>query len=111
MKKIFSAFKLRDPGPALAMLAGHAATHWMIGVFYILLPFIREEYQFTYLQIGWLLASFEAGVLVFSLVSGPVVDMSGRRVIFQVFSLAIGGLAMITFSVAPNFISFCILEI
>lgn len=109
MKKIFSAFKLRDPGPALAMLAGHAATHWMIGVFYILLPFIREEYQFTYLQIGWLLASFEAGVLVFSLVSGPVVDMSGRRVIFQVFSLAIGGLAMITFSVAPNFISFCIL--
>ncbi|MBC27537.1 MAG: hypothetical protein CMM41_10030 [Rhodospirillaceae bacterium] len=109
MHKILAAFKLRDPGPAFGMLAGHAATHWMIGVFYILLPFIREEYQFTYLQIGWLLTSFEAGVLIFSLVSGPVVDMSGRRVVFQVCALAVGGLAMVAFSVAPNFFSFCIL--
>ena len=51
MQKILAAFKLRDPGPAFGMLAGHAATHWMIGVFYILLPFIREEHPVSYTHL------------------------------------------------------------
>ncbi|HAT35635.1 MAG TPA: hypothetical protein DCS82_07960, partial [Rhodospirillaceae bacterium] len=57
----------------------------------------------------WLLTSFEAGVLVFSLASGPVVDMTGRRVIFQVLALVIGGLAMAALTVSPDFTMFCLL--
>ena len=78
MSNIVNAFKLPNPGPALCLMAGHGATHWMIGGFYVLLPFVREDYGFSYTQIGFLLAAFEAGVLVCSLASGPVVDMTGH---------------------------------
>ena len=109
MSNIVNAFKLPNPGPALCLMAGHGATHWMIGVFYVLLPFVREDYGFTYTQIGFLLAAFEAGVLVCSLASGPVVDMTGRRVIFQVLALVVGGLAMLALAVSPDIFFFCVM--
>ena len=106
MSKLLAAFKLPDPGPALLLMSGHAATHWMTGVFYILLPFVREDYGFSYLQVGLLLGAFEAGVFVCSLASGPLVDMTGRRVVFQVLALVVGGLAMAALSVSSNFVLF-----
>jgi MFS family permease len=109
MSKLLAAFKLPDPAPALLLMSGHAATHWMTGVFYILLPFVREDYGFSYLQVGLLLGAFEAGVFVCSLASGPLVDMTGRRVVFQVLALVVGGLAMAALSVSSNFVLFVLM--
>lgn len=101
--RILGAFRLDDPAPALWLMAGHAATHWVMIAFYLLIPVLTKVFDLSYTQAGWLAASFQLGSFSLSVVSGPVVDLTGRRVVFQTVALALLAAALAGFGLAESY--------
>ena len=91
------------------MCVGHAATHWVSAIFYMLLPFIREEMGMSYAEAGLLASAYQTGFFLGSLASGPVVDITGRRVVFQVGALVAIGAAITVIGVAENFLVYLVM--
>lgn len=98
-----SAFRLPNPGNAWLLCLGHAATHWVSAIFYLMLPFIRVELGLTYAEAGWLAATYQGGFFVGSIVSGPAVDITGRRVVFQTGALIVIGSSIAVLGLAEDF--------
>ncbi|MEH6631557.1 MAG: MFS transporter [Halopseudomonas aestusnigri] len=73
---------------------GHGATHWMIATFYFLLPFMARDLGLSYVEAGLFASIFSVASFGANFISGPVVDMTGRRVLWQVVSLVIGAVAI-----------------
>ncbi|MEM7254793.1 MAG: MFS transporter [Pseudomonadota bacterium] len=89
-----SAIRSSSKTPLLVIAGSHGSLHWVLGTFYLLLPFIQQSLGLTYTQTGALasvvhLASFAANVP-----SGVLVDLSGRRLLCQILSLVIAALAI-----------------
>lgn len=93
------------PGAAILVSVAHGATHWINATFYVVLPFIAAELGLSYTQTGTLVTVFHATAVLVNLGSGPVVDISGRFVGFQVASLAVGGLALVVLGFADAALS------
>ncbi len=74
--------------------AGHGGTHWVAATFYLLLPFIITDLKLSYAEAGALVAVFQLAAFAANFGSGLVVDVTGRRVVFQVISLAVGAAAL-----------------
>lgn len=99
-----SPLHLRNFGPAYLMGLGHGASHWITGTFFLLLPKVREEFGFSYAEISLIGSIYYVGSFLSNVVSGPAVDMSGRRILFQVASLFLVGLAMVGFGLIHGFV-------
>ncbi|MDH3579838.1 MAG: hypothetical protein OEM91_04345, partial [Hyphomicrobiales bacterium] len=65
----------KGQGPAFLVASGHAATHWIIGIFYVLLPSITRELELSYAQAGALVTVFHISSSVANIGSGAVVDI------------------------------------
>lgn len=102
-------FRLAGHGPVALIGLGHGATHWIAATFYILLPFINRDLGFSYAEAGALVSVFHFAALSANLGSGPVVDMTGRRVLFQIVSLVVGAAALAGFGLSGAFASLAIL--
>lgn len=85
-------------GPAFLVAAGHGGTHWVAAFFYLLLPFITRDLGLSYADAGLLVAVFHTSSLAANFGSGLVVDVTGRRVLFQVVSLLAGAGALLAFA-------------
>jgi MFS family permease len=70
---------------------GHGASHWITGTFFLLLPKIREEFAFSYAEISLIGTIYYVGSLASNVIGGPAVDVSGRRILFQIVSLLMAG--------------------
>ena len=105
----WSGVPLRAQGPALLAAVGHGGTHWVAGIFYVLLPFITRDLGLSYAEAGTLVAVFHGAAFVANFGSGMVVDVTGRRVVFQLLSLVAGALALMGFGVAHGFLALCAL--
>lgn len=92
----------RDQGPAFLVALGHSATHWIIGTFYVLLPFIKEDLGLSYAETGGLITLFHASSFVANVGSGLAVDVTGRRVLLQFLALVIGAAALAATSLFAN---------
>ncbi len=79
---------------------GHGATHWLLGTFYILLPFIARHLELSYTEAGLLVSTIHISAFTTNLFSGLAVDVTGRRVPILVASLGLGALAMACFGLA-----------
>jgi MFS family permease len=90
----------RQQGPILLVGMGHGATHWLLGTFYILLPFIARHLDLSYTEAGLLVAAMHMSAFATNLVSGLAVDVTGRRVPILVASLGLGAVAMACFGLA-----------
>ncbi len=97
----------QDQGPVFLVGLGHGGTHWIAATFYLLLPFITRDLNLSYAQAGALVSLFHASAFAANFGSGLVVDVTGRRVLFQVLSLLIGGAALLAFGVAGGFALLC----
>lgn len=95
--------KLAGQGPIFLVGMGHGATHWIAATFYILLPFINRDLGFSYAQAGLLVSIFHISSVGANFGSGPLVDVTGQRVLFQVLALALGAGALMAFAVSPAF--------
>jgi MFS family permease len=92
----------REQGPAFLVGFGHGGTHWIAAFFYLLLPYITRDLGLSYTDAGLLVAVFHLSALLANFGSGLMVDVTGRRVLFQIVSLLIGAGALFTFGVAQQ---------
>jgi len=92
----------REQGPAFLVGFGHGGTHWIAAFFYLLLPYITRDLNLSYTDAGLLVAVFHLSALLANFGSGLVVDVTGRRVLFQIVSLLIGASALFTFGVSQQ---------
>jgi len=91
----------KSQGAAFLIALGHAGTHWIIGTVYVLLPFIAKDLGLSYTEAGGLITIFHVSSFAANVGSGAVVDVTGRRVLTQFFSLIIGAGALM----AAGFVS------
>lgn len=82
---------------------GHGATHWIAGTFYVLLPYISRDLGLTYAEVGIFVSVLHVSSVIANFGSGLVVDLTGRRVLFQAASLLIGGMALLAFGFTKSF--------
>ncbi len=92
----------KDQGPVFLVGLGHGGTHWIIATFYILLPFITRDLGLSYTEAGLLVTIFHASAATANLGSGLVVDVTGRRVLFQIVALVVGATALFGFVAARH---------
>ena len=83
---------------------GHGTTHWVAAFFYLLLPFIGPDLGLSYTDTGFLVSVFHLSSLAANLGSGLAVDISGRRILFQIISLCVGGAALLAFGFTDHFV-------
>ncbi len=98
-----SPLRLRAFGPAYLLSLGHGSSHWITGTFFLLLPKVREEFGLSYAEISLIGTIYYIGSLASTVVGGPAVDVTGRRILFQIGSLFMAGLALIGLGLANNF--------
>lgn len=96
---------MRSHGPIFLVALGHGATHWLFGTFFILLPFITRDFGLTYTQAGVLVFTLQVTSFFCNLAGGVAVDLSGRRVIFLVACLLVGGGAMLGFGASSSYLT------
>ena len=94
---------LRENIPITLVGLGHGAIHWTDAVFYLLLPALSTALGLSYTETGALVSVFHFSAFAANFVSGPLVDLSGRRVIFQILSVAVGALALMAMGLATTF--------
>jgi MFS transporter, FSR family, fosmidomycin resistance protein len=82
---------------------GHGSSHWITGTFFLLLPKIREEFGFSYAEISLIGTIYYIGSLASTMIGGPAVDVTGRRILFQIGSLLMAGLALVGLGLSSNF--------
>ena len=98
---------LKDQSSIWLIGLGHGATHWIAGTFYVLLPFLTKDLGLSYTEAGLLVSVFHVSSFVANFGSGALVDMTGRKVVFQVLSLAIGGGALAVFGFTGLYLVLC----
>ena len=92
----------RQQGPAVLVGMGHGATHWVMGTFYLLLPFIAKALHLSYTEAGLLVSTVHISSFATNIFSGALVDVTGRRVPILVASLTVGALALASFGMADS---------
>lgn len=85
---------LRDNLPIALVALGHGATHWIAATFYLLLPALSAALGLDYAATGLLVSVLHVSAFLANFGSGPVTDITGRRVMLQVLSLLVGAAAL-----------------
>jgi len=85
----------KEQGATFLVALGHSATHWILGVFYVLVPFIAKDLGLSYTEAGALVTVVHVSAFAANVGSGAAVDVTGRRVVLQTGALVIGALALI----------------
>ena len=85
----------KGQGTVFLVASGHGGTHWIAATFYLLLPFITRDLGLSYAEAGMLVAVFHLSAFAANFASGMVVDVTGKRVVYQVASLAVGAAALL----------------
>jgi len=85
----------KEQGATFLVALGHSATHWILGVFYVLVPFIAKDLGLSYTEAGALVTVVHVSAFAANVGSGAAVDVTGRRVVLQTGALIVGALALI----------------
>jgi MFS transporter, FSR family, fosmidomycin resistance protein len=85
-----------------AVSAAHFMSHYYIIALAPLMPFVRDEYQVTYTEIGLAFAVFNIVTAVFQTPAGFLVDRLGARALL-ILGLAIGAATFVTAGLVDSF--------
>ena len=96
---------LRENIPITLVSLGHGAIHWTSTTFYLLLPPLSISLGLSYTEAGALVSLFHISSFVSNFFSGPLVDITGRKVLFQILSVAIGAAALAAMGLAGTFVT------
>ncbi len=105
---IEAAFPLRSARiqvPVLLVSLSHGSTHWVSATFFLLLPAMSRELGLDYTATGLLVTAFFLGSMVANPPGGMLVDLLGRRILFQILALLLGSAMLAALGVATGFIT------
>ncbi len=85
-----------------AVSAAHFMSHYYIILLAPLMPFVRDEYQVTYTEIGLAFAAFNIVTAVFQTPAGFLVDRLGARALL-ILGLVIGATSFVTAGLVNSF--------
>jgi len=85
-----------------AVSAAHFMSHYYIILLAPLMPFVRDEYQISYTQIGLAFAAFNIVTAVFQTPAGFLVDRLGARALL-ILGLVIGATSFVTAGLVDSF--------
>jgi MFS family permease len=105
-----SGFRQKGQGIAILVASGHGATHWFKASFFILMPFIKESLGLSYIEVGALGTILMATSVLVNLGGSALIDITGRRVLFQVISLTAGASTLVLVGLSNTFWMLCILS-
>tara|TARA_B100000941_G_C28498964_1_gene552762 strand:- start:1240 stop:2442 length:1203 start_codon:yes stop_codon:yes gene_type:complete len=88
--------------PLSIVSAGHGVTHWVNGIFIVLLPFIAQDLSLTYTTTGSMVTVFFIAAVAITIISGPVIDISKKYILAQFLCLISGALALLLMSGATS---------
>jgi len=94
-----SVLQLKGQGPMYLVGVAHGTTHWVLGVFYILIPVLRGDLGLSYTQAGLLVSILHTSSFIGNLGSGALTDVLGRRTLLKIIALVGGSGALFTFGV------------
>jgi len=109
--------EIKDVKPLSIVSLGHGATHWVNGIFLVLLPFIVKDLGLNYTTAGIMASIFYIAAFSITLISGPIIDITREYIKFQFMCLISGVLALIILgftdsifllATAAIFIGFCV---
>lgn len=103
-RNLTSGFKQKGHGLAILVSAGHAATHWNKSLFFILLPYIKTSLLLNYFEVSILVTVLMIGSIFANLAGSIAIDVTGRRVPFQILALISGGMAMAIAGLTNNYL-------
>ena len=104
-----SGFRKKGQGTAILVASGHGATHWFKASFFILMPFIQQSLGLNYIQVGALGTILMATSVFVNLGGSAAIDITGRRVLFQVISLTTGASTLVLIGLSDAYWMLCIL--
>ena len=58
---------------------GHASTHWYLAAFYLILPYLSQDFQLSYSQVGAIVAARSLVAATANIPSGAIADIFGRK--------------------------------
>ena len=93
----------KGQGTVFLVGAGHGGIHWIAATFYLILPFITRDLGLTYAEAGVLVAVFHLSAFAANFGSGLIVDVTGRRIVFNVLALFVGAVALLAVGGAKGF--------
>lgn len=105
-----SPFRIKGQGTIYLVGFGHASTHWVHAMMLFLYPYIQQEYGLSFTQIGVLQTIMHVSALSCNFGSGPLVDMTGRRVPFLLLALAGTGVGLFFLGLTHSFLVICLLS-
>jgi FSR family fosmidomycin resistance protein-like MFS transporter len=89
--------------PLLLVSLGHGATHWSLAMVYLLMPFIQRDLELSYAEVGLLISVMHAASVVVNIPAGALVDLTGRRIAWQVMTLLALSLALLGLGAVPHY--------
>lgn len=95
----------RDNTPIAIVGLGHGATHWVAATFYLLLPSLSTTLGLDYAATGLLVSILHVSAFLANFGSGPLTDVTGRRVALQVLSLLLGAAALAALGLAGGLLA------
>ena len=82
---------------------GHGATHWAVATFFLLLPAMSRDLGLDYMQAGLLATAYYVGSMLSNLPSGIVVDLTGKRIRYQLLALLLGSASLAALGATSSF--------
>ena len=105
VESVSSLRSLRTQTLVGAVSLGHGATHWAVATFFLLLPAMSRDLGLSYTQAGMLATAFYIGSMVSNLPSGIIVDLTGKRIRYQLLSLLLGSVALAALGATSSFVA------
>ena len=103
MHPIIKNFReIKDFKPLAIVSLGHGGTHWVNGIFIVLLPFIVQDWSLSYTTAGSMVSIFFIAAFTITIISGPIIDITQRFITAQFLCLLSGVVALFIMGNAEN---------
>jgi FSR family fosmidomycin resistance protein-like MFS transporter len=109
--------EIKNTKPLSMVSLGHGITHWVNGIFLVLLPFIVQDLSLSYTTAGSMVSIFFVAAVLITIISGPIIDISKKYILAQFLCLLSGTIALLimgnasgtfTLAISAIFIGICV---
>ncbi len=95
--------------PIIAISVGHGSLHWVTAILFVMVPFMKKEFDWSYTEVTVLWAIFNASSAIANIPSGAAADIFGRRVLLMAVSLALCGGGMMALGLTDSYLMIAVM--